>query len=526
MKKKDICYAVFLTVVGLLFYTLNCLTPLLSDDWHYDLIFGTDTPIASLSDVLQSQYTHYMTLNGRFIPHFFIQLFDGIWGKAAFNVVNTIVFVLFLWLLSANLKPYYPSRYTSTTLALCMLVFLLPAFNNCFLWMSGACNYLWTVTLMLAFNVLMQHTSCQKRWLPLLCIFGIVCGWTNEAIVFGFAIVYLIHYIPRYKTLSASQTSLLSGFFIGTAMLVFSPGSINRASGYGSAPRHISTLMHDTLSSLMHMDNIRILPLLTIALIAYAIIDKAKAKKFIIDNAAWLCSILLTFCFIVWTRHDSGHSRFGFELFSLIILMRLMAPFKLGRKLLHAINLITIGFLLVIVNCSWTNFQEYKRCEAQMQTTQTGIVLTNEKWFPDMVERMIVRFTLANTNKSYSGFISDKWIANHFHKDKIQLIPETLYHDIVAHPDHFNDFDFKKPYPVFCRKAPANSIKKVTYILESTDYSTLPFYIRPIAHKMAQYTITSSEANKYATINIRGTTFLLVATHPLFGDRIKDIVIE
>ncbi|MGM9700954.1 MAG: DUF6056 family protein [Prevotella sp.] len=526
MEKRNIYYVIYLSVIGFIFYVLNYFTPLLSDDWHYNLIFGTDTPIASLGDVLQSQYTHYMTLNGRFIPHLFIQLFDGIWGKAAFNIVNTVVFVLFLCLLAVNLKPYYPSRYTSTTLALCLMVFLLPAFNNCFLWMSGACNYLWAVTLILAFDLLMRRTTCQKQWLPLLWIFGIVCGWTNEAIVFSFAVVYLIHYIPRYKTLSYSQISLLSGFFIGTAMLVFSPGSINRASGYGSAPRLMSTLMHDTLSSLMHMDNIRILPLLTIAIMVYAIIDKNKAKKFIIDNAAWLCSILLTFCFIVWTRHDSGHSRFGFEFLSLIILMRLIASLRFSRNLLHIINFITIGFLFVIINCSWTNFQEYKRCEAQMQTTQTGIVLTNEKWFPDIVERMIVRFTLANTRKSYNGFISDEWIADHFHKDKIQLIPEALYHDIVAHPEDFDDFDFKKPYPIFCKKAPATAIRKVTYILEPTDFNTLPFYIRPLAHKMAQYTVTSSEANKYATINIRGTQYLLVARHPLFGDRIKDIVIE
>lgn len=86
-KKK---YILLIIISGIIFYLLNHFTPLYSDDWHYNFIYGTFENINNLSDIIKSQYIHYFKVNGRFIPHFIIQLFDGILGKELFNIFTIV----------------------------------------------------------------------------------------------------------------------------------------------------------------------------------------------------------------------------------------------------------------------------------------------------------------------------------------------------------------------------------------------------------------------------------------------------
>ena len=103
--KANKWYYIYLLIVACIFYAMNCYTPLYSDDWHYNFIYGTNKDINSFYDILYSQYIHYFQVNGRFIPHVFVQLFDGILGKQMFNVINTFVFVAYLCLLSYTIQP-------------------------------------------------------------------------------------------------------------------------------------------------------------------------------------------------------------------------------------------------------------------------------------------------------------------------------------------------------------------------------------------------------------------------------------
>ena len=80
--------------------TMNMLTPLsYGDDYAYAFtmtepnhLFNMDRPIRNLWDILLSQWNHWQSFNGRFTPHFLLQLFVGILGKDVFNVFNAFVF--------------------------------------------------------------------------------------------------------------------------------------------------------------------------------------------------------------------------------------------------------------------------------------------------------------------------------------------------------------------------------------------------------------------------------------------------
>ena len=323
MKENRGAYIVFLIVIGGFVFLFNKWTPLFCDDWIYNFIYGTQTQIQSLSDVVYSQYIHYFKVNGRLFPHFFIQLFDGLLGKGIFNIVNTLFFVAFLVLLSYTLKDAFKSFFVSSVLALIFIFLLLPGFNNCFLWLSGSCNYLWVAVSL--FNILLNRSSFHPYLYPLLFIFGVICGWSNEALALGLGAGYFIYYVLHRDKLCVSRIILLLGFYFGLLFLVISPGSIHRAIGLGVERISVTETVHNMLSALFSMTNIRIFPCLLIALLVFAFIDRKEAVVFIRSNIVLVTSIIVTFIFILWTQHDSDQSRFGFELFSLILLLRLIS---------------------------------------------------------------------------------------------------------------------------------------------------------------------------------------------------------
>ena len=155
-----------LIVIILIFFImlgLNCLTPMCyGDDYVYAFIWPhqsmfiplpeTVERVNSIRDVIVSQWSHYLTGNGRAVAHIFVQIF--IWlGKPVFNVFNALIFVLLI------LEIYWISVMGEVSLknlhagALCWIFFILwsfiAGFGTVYLWISGSCNYLWMLTVLM-----------------------------------------------------------------------------------------------------------------------------------------------------------------------------------------------------------------------------------------------------------------------------------------------------------------------------------------------------------------------------------------
>ena len=90
-----------LLIIFVLLYVLNYLTPLgFGDDYLYSFIWqgnamndplsANAARVSSFSDLLASQWSHYLTWGGRSVAHTLAQLF--LWkGKVGFNFVNAFV---------------------------------------------------------------------------------------------------------------------------------------------------------------------------------------------------------------------------------------------------------------------------------------------------------------------------------------------------------------------------------------------------------------------------------------------------
>lgn len=255
MSKKvwAILFLIFLIMFG-----LNYLMPLCyGDDYVYAFIWSgqsmyiplpeTVERISGFCDIIVSQWSHYLTGNGRAPAHLLVQFF--VWkDKLIFAVLNPLVFVLLI------LEVYWISNKGEVTLknantpALCLIFFSVWAFTvnfaGVFLWISGACNYLWTLVFLLSFLILYVHKyyrmntktvrSGQAKYL--IFIWGVLAGWTNENTV-CWIILALGLWLLKNRRQEGMETWMWYGLFglcTGYFLLLFAPGNVVRADSYAN----------------------------------------------------------------------------------------------------------------------------------------------------------------------------------------------------------------------------------------------------------------------------------------------------
>lgn len=527
--KSAAIYWGYLAIIGVIFYLMNCYTPFRSDDWHYCFIYGTTEPIDSFSDIIKSQYIHYFQVNGRFIPHFIVQFFDGIAGKEWFNFFNAIVFFIFLHLLTKTINNKNENKIATLSIITLLIFFIIPGFKNCFLWMSGACNYLWSATFLLYFNSLLSKDT-HKKYYPLLFIYGWICGWTHEGLVIGLLIGYFFYYIIYRNKIYTSNYYLLIGFIIGTFLLVFSPASINRALSHSAPIQEPWSLIKDYIVALLNMDNIRMLPLLLFLL--YVTRKKIHLRQYLTNNIVWIAAIISLFLFVLFTKHASEHSRFGFELFALILITQIIFQLKLSNKIFHCINItviITLSFYILPANIE--NYNEYTRITNIIKNYQNELIITKNKKYNKIHNRFNIYYTTEENSMTYSGFMKKSLrniqISTFFNRKGIYFIPEYILNDILTDPSLFSYFYTNDNYPVYIKEInPTEKPIKVTFILNETDYSTLPFYIRAIYKRMDRYRLTNINTDKFSVIDLNDKSYLFVGKNYMIDSRVKDIIYE
>ncbi len=240
--KKEPFFWTALALYFLFFLLLNVLTPLVSDDYRYAFSFATDERITSVWQIFPSLYEHYFVMHGRTAVHFFTQLFMLL-GKPVFNVLNAGVAALLLYGLH-RLAAGRGEKYPVLLLGLGGLLFLFtPAFGQTMLWLDGACNYLWGISIVVWVLVpfrdaLVDGTEVRSPWLLALFFPGsLFMGAASEnaspaALLFMIAVTA----IQWKKTGRLSRRLFVSCALAaaGFLVLVLSPANAIRSSFYAA----------------------------------------------------------------------------------------------------------------------------------------------------------------------------------------------------------------------------------------------------------------------------------------------------
>lgn len=165
--EKNIPVAVLLGCVFALMLLLNFQTGLSADDYLFHFSRAHWGRIGSVRDILISLRAMRQHVNGRVFAHFFVYYFL-LRPKALFNFVNAAVSTLLFYIIYRYIRSGEKKRDLLLLVFLLAAVFLLlPAFGQVFLWLSGACNYSWTILVTLLFLLPFFRAFMQREPRPL-----------------------------------------------------------------------------------------------------------------------------------------------------------------------------------------------------------------------------------------------------------------------------------------------------------------------------------------------------------------------
>lgn len=521
-KRNTVLFTVFGIVVFGIMLTLNCLAPRYTDDWTYVFIFGTDHDrIQSLWDVVRSQYAHCFIMNGRITAQSLAQIVDSFLGKGIFNILNTLMFMIFLYAVGINTTGDR-RQYSKIIPVTFMLVFLLMAgFYRGFLWMCGSFNYLWAATMLLGFHYILENKHYQQRWAwALLFLYGIVCGMTNEAFVVGLGGAYFIYYATHRKSLTAQKGLMLAGLYIGAAIMVFAPASINRAVGHGQV-RSLTALFQ----AMLDMSNLRLFYLALIGIPLLALFRQLNLKQWLIREQVLIMATVLSFIFVWLTLHASDHSRIGIELFAMLLLLRAIPWEKVNGLLVAGTALASVVVAAFAIRASYQSYLFNKDELAQIERREYPIK-THKAQYPKYLERFVVPYAFSGIGERYKAF-GEVWeMSKYFGNDSIFLLPEDFVQAATDHPDRFMTFQTDRQWPFYAvRETRENHAAEYALIkLKPTDYASLGWPLRLVAPHLYDYS-TPQVAVKIQRCVINGNAYILATRIPSLEFRLHQVTL-
>jgi len=237
-KSNRLLTAAVLTGIFALMLLLNIHTPLMMDDYDYSFSWNTGERLAGIGDIFASQRVHYSLWGGRSVTHFLAQLFLYL-GKPVFNVANAAMYCLLLieiGLLAG--KKEHRLNWRLLLAAHSLLFFLIPFFGVAFLWLDGACNYLWGTALALVPMVIARSerengffdAGFERGWLALPLCF--LAGWTNENTACGVLAALLLMMVwdgIKGRRIRRWRVAALAAQAVGVMLLLLAPGNFARA---------------------------------------------------------------------------------------------------------------------------------------------------------------------------------------------------------------------------------------------------------------------------------------------------------
>ncbi|MCM1045295.1 MAG: DUF6056 family protein [Candidatus Gastranaerophilales bacterium] len=213
--------------------------PVMMDDEWYSTILSAEEPLTSLQDIVQAQIWHYQNWGGRTVAHTIAQLIFLYLSENAADVLNAAVIVLLAWLIDTVAGE---RRLAFVTLTVGFLHGLNANWKMSMYWQTGACNYLYTTVVILAFlwfylRAVEDEPPADLRGMIVLApALGLLSGWTNENMgpaVWVLTVLAMLC-LRRHKRSVPLWMPLGSTFcLLGSGLMLLAPGNGVRSAQTG-----------------------------------------------------------------------------------------------------------------------------------------------------------------------------------------------------------------------------------------------------------------------------------------------------
>ena len=574
-------YWLFLMVTGFAMLWLNLLdVPTLSDDmiyrffWHADDTAPVET-IGGFGDLLRSQWTHYLTTNGRFVPHLLAQGLLVFTPSVVMQVLNTLMFVLMVhlgtkWVMGGAYKSLRRNGTdgrdgTDALWAAVAMTFLLfvvfRGFRTTMVWGLGAFNYLWPTVAVLALLVsLNTSTTCPssspspeergvaaKKASPtggawwLLPLLALLAGWTHEALSLPVSIAFAAWIFFHRKGLRSHRLTLVCMllFMAGTVLTLLSPSIWGRASEGMSI---MSRLVNGAVNALT---NVRVTWLLVVVLlvmwrrsgIANPLQQPTLRQHLSLHRYEYIAlAAALAITLLCGTTLE--RVAFYTDFIAMILLTRILLA-VMARRTKQWLTWGCCAVMLLAYVPAYLvraeNADNWQRAEQQMKEPGRELIAVV---IPQKGEnRLMDYFRQHYVNSSfefgfycvYMGFdatdINMRCAARLYGKERLVFLPEDVVERIESDSTAYTDYELNRNKDLYVwRLKDDRAVKSVTFILNDEDTSKLLPHQRLLAYHGDKYELDDFN---YEVVKVGGRPYLVLTkpTTNIFR-RIKTINIE
>lgn len=310
IRSKKIGFAAF-SGIFLILLLCNFLTDFFVDDFTYIYSLETGKKITGFFQIFGSVKAHALTMNGRVVAHFFAQLFLFL-PKWVFNIVNSLVFSGLIFLIYKISCPGRRNNVIVVGIFAAVWIFA-PSFGQVFLWLTGACNYLWAYFAGALFVLPYVNRFVSDRHIEstarkvLFFILAFLAGAYSENASAAFicvAVLLVLADLAFYKVKpKAYELVGILCSFVGYVTLYLSPAQwSNKAAEFSlhSLLLNFSNALH------MYKGFAPLLILWTVAFVV-SIYSKIDRKKLVL-SAAFLCGSLLSNFMMIMASYYNGRS--------------------------------------------------------------------------------------------------------------------------------------------------------------------------------------------------------------------------
>lgn len=244
LKKNRVSWLVCVTIIFIIFFIINYLTPPLADDFAYRNYGESfhDNKIDALNGFLRSVMGFYKLWGGRIAGYVFMVIFNAM-PPVLFDLLNSACYILFVYLVY-KISNFGRKPSLKLFLFVNILIWLfVPDYGQVMFWTSGSANYLYPAVIDLIVLLLCRKYSSKKGscfqsilWFLPAWLLGILAGCGMENISAGMLVVLTLNMVFFAKNKIASNPMMIglyTGALMGYGILLFAPGNAARAQSDG-----------------------------------------------------------------------------------------------------------------------------------------------------------------------------------------------------------------------------------------------------------------------------------------------------
>lgn len=371
MKTQYYIVAALLFVVAVVIAIFSYNTVWLGDDINYAYDFRpghNEEIVSSLAQVLSSLNEHYMTVNGRYVPHVFVQLFCGIWGHAVFAVANALFYIIFIIALCRlSHVALYNIAGVFSVVIFSLIVFQTKMVPSCQI------GYIWTFSLVMIFLIYFFSGKSYSKWwkIMLLGLLSLVAGNGNEALTLGVSGALIIYWCFNMRNMTRTQYVMMICFGVGTLAICLSPGAYSRVSTSTTGALSIVGLYKSFTGFFLTVKS---------SFVMWAVIiwqkfhRKIDIKHIYIENSFYFNVWLIMIVFNALIGFSANRQVFGAELMAVVITIRLLKNHSFNKLWMALGGVVLVVLYIAQFQMVFKIKSYYDDIVSQYSRAQNGIV--------------------------------------------------------------------------------------------------------------------------------------------------------